>query len=352
MPLDHYRTLGRSALRVSPLALGAMNFDDGSWGTAPEDAFRILDQYFDLGGNFIDTANAYSGGQSEEVLGRYFSQRPERRQRAVLATKFGGTMRPDDPNAGGASRKAIREEIEASLRRLQTDYVDMYWMHQWDRHTPMEETLSTLDDLVRDGKVRALGVSNTPAWWIARAVTFAEWRDRAPIAALQDEYSLLARTPEGEQFGLAAELGLGIVPWSPLASGALSGKYTRATPTAGDTRRGAYVAPHVTENLFDLIDAMEEIARDVGGTVAAVALAWVRQQDAVTSTLIGARTVEQLEANLASIDVTLDAEQLMRLSAMTTPQLDYPMTVMDSIALPFQYGPTTINGLTSTEFQR
>nr|BFF17075.1 hypothetical protein GCM10025730_05960 [Promicromonospora thailandica] len=189
MPLDHYRTLGRSGLRVSPLALGAMNFDDGSWGTAPEDAFRILDRYFDLGGNFVDTANAYNGGQSEEVLGRYFAERPERRQRAVLATKFGGTMRPDDPNAGGTSRKAIHEEIDASLRRLQIDYVDLYWMHQWDRHTPMEETLSTLDDLVRAGKVRAIGVSNTPAWWVSRAVTLAEWRDRAPIAALQDEYS-------------------------------------------------------------------------------------------------------------------------------------------------------------------
>ncbi|GGR57768.1 aryl-alcohol dehydrogenase-like predicted oxidoreductase [Nocardioides luteus] len=352
MPLDHYRTLGRSGLRVSPLALGAMNFDDGSWGTAPADAFSILDRYFDLGGNFVDTANAYNGGQSEEVLGRYFAERPERRQRAVLATKFGGTMRPDDPNAGGASRKAIHEEIDASLRRLRTDYVDLYWMHQWDRHTPMEETLSTLDDLVRAGKVRAIGVSNTPAWWVARAVTLAEWRDRTPIAALQDEYSLLARTPEGEQFGLAKELGLAIVPWSPLASGALSGKYTRATPTAGDSRRGAHVAPHVGDALFDLVEVMEEIADDAGGTVAGVALAWVRQQDAVTSTLIGPRTVDQLNDNLASIDIDLNAEHLARLSAMTTPTLDYPMTVMDSIALPFQYGPTTINGLTSRAFQR
>jgi aryl-alcohol dehydrogenase-like predicted oxidoreductase len=352
MPLDHYRTLGRSALRVSPLALGAMNFDDGSWGTAPEDAFRILDRYFDLGGNFVDTANAYNGGQSEEVLGQYFSDRPERRQRAVLATKFGGSMRPDDPNAGGASRKAIREEIDASLRRLRTDYVDMYWMHQWDRHTPMEETLSTLDDLVRAGKVRAIGVSNTPAWWVSRAVTLAEWHDRAPIAAMQDEYSLLARTPEGEQFGVARALGLGIVPWSPLASGALSGKYTRATPTAGDTRRGAYVAPHVGEGLFSLVDILQRIADEVGGTVAGVALAWVRQQEQVTSTLIGARTVEQLDANLSSIDIELTSDQLTELSGHTTPQLDYPMTVMDTIALPFQYGPTTINGVTGRAFQR
>lgn len=352
MALDHYRTLGRSGLRVSPLALGAMNFDDGSWGTPPDVAFDILDRYFELGGNFVDTANAYNGGQSEEVLGRYFAKHPDLRARAVLATKFGGTMRPEDPNAGGASRKAIREEVEASLRRLQTDYIDLYWMHQWDVHTPMEETLQTLDDLVREGKVRAIGVSNTPAWWVARAVTLAEWRDRAPIAAVQDEYSLLARTPEGEQFGVARELGLAVVPWSPLASGALSGKYRRHEAADGDSRRAAHVAPHLNDAVFDLIDALDEVAQEVGGTIPGVALAWVRQQAMVTSTLIGARTRDQLDANLASIDIDLDRRHLDRLTTITDPDLDYPMTVMENIAKPFQYGPTTINGQTSTQFQR
>lgn len=352
MPLDHYRTLGRSGLRVSPLALGAMTFDDGSWGTPPEEAFRILDRYFDLGGNFIDTANAYNSGMSEQVLGDYFTAHPERRRRAVLATKFGGTMFPDDPNTGGASRKAIHDALDDSLRRLRSDYIDLYWMHQWDRHTPMEETLSTLDDLVRAGKIRAIGVSNTPAWWTARAVTLAEWRDRAPIAALQDEYSLLARTPEGEQFGAARALGLGIVPWSPLASGALSGKYTRSTPATDDTSRAAYVAPHLGERLFDLIDLLAQIASETGGTVAGVALAWVRQQDLVTSTLIGARTLAQLDANLASIDIELTSEHLAALDGLTKPELDYPLTVMESIAVPFQYGATTINGLSSTLFER
>lgn len=352
MSLDSYRTLGRSGLRVSPLALGAMNFDDGSWGSGPEDSFRILDRYFELGGNFVDTANAYNGGHSEKTLGDYFSTRPEQRARTVLATKFGGTMRPDDPNAGGATRKAIHEQLDASLRRLQTDYVDVYWMHQYDRHTPIEETLSTLDDLVRAGKVRAIGVSNTPAWWIARALTLAEFRDRAPIAALQDEYSLLARTPEGEQFGVAREFGLAVTPWSPLASGALSGKYTRAGQAPAESGRAGYVAAQLDDGLFDLIDVLERIASEVGGTVASVSLAWVRQQELVTSTLIGARTLKQLEQNLASIDLELDDNHLRELDELTAPSLDYPATVIDSISTPFQYGATTINGMTSTAFQR
>lgn len=261
-------------------------------------------------------------------------------------------MRPDDPNAGGATRKAIHEQLDASLRRLKTDYVDVYWMHQYDRHTPIEETLSTLDDLVRGGKVRAIGVSNTPAWWIARALTIAEFRDRAPIAALQDEYSLLARTPEGEQFGAAREFGLAVLPWSPLASGALSGKYSRTTRQAEGSGRANYVAGQMTESVFALLDVIERIAVEVDGTVASVALAWVRQQDIVTSTLIGARTLHQLEQNLASIDITLASEHLAELSALTQPTLDYPATVVDSISTPFQYGSTTINGLTSTAFQR
>lgn len=352
MSLDSYRTLGRSGLRVSPLALGAMNFDDGTWGSGPEQSFAILDHYVERGGNFVDTANGYNGGASEQTLGDWFRARPGSRDRTVLATKFGATMRPDDPNAGGASRKAIHEQLDASLRRLQTDYVDVYWMHQYDRHTPMEETLATLDDLVRAGKVRSIGVSNTPAWWVARALTIAEFRDRAPIAALQDEYSLLARTPEGEQFGAAREFGLAVLPWSPLASGALSGKYTRENQTAPGSGRAGYVAGQMNDELYDLVDLLQRIAGEVGGTVASVALAWVRQQDVVTSTLIGARTLEQLEQNLASIDIELTTDQLAELSVATTPTLDYPATVVDSISTPFQYGSTTINGLTSTAFQR
>ncbi|WP_413105703.1 aldo/keto reductase [Streptomyces sp. Inha503] len=351
MSLTAYRTLGRSGLRVSPLAFGAMNFDDGSWGSGPETSFAMLDHYLEAGGNFVDTANMYNGGASEETLGRYFAQRPGHRDRVVLATKFGGSMAPADPNSGGAGRKAIRAQLDASLRRLGTDYVDLYWMHQWDRHTPVEETLSTLTELVRAGKIHTIGLSNVPAWWVAEAVTTARLRDWEPVSALQVEYSLLARGVEGEIFGAARRFGLGITPWSPLASGALSGKYSRTTTEVAGSGRATYAAPHLTESTFVLLDALKKIADSLGTTVAAVALAWVRQRSEVTSTLIGARTQEQLVANLASLEVTLSDEQITELDGLTAPSLNYPYNLIDSM-VGFQQGDTTINGLTSEAFVR
>ncbi|MCZ9348127.1 aldo/keto reductase [Streptomyces sp. TRM76130] len=351
MSLTSYRTLGRSGLRVSPLAFGAMNFDDGSWGSGPETSFGLLDHYLDAGGNFVDTANMYNGGASEETLGRYFTQRPGRRERVVLATKFGGNMAADDPNSGGAGRKAIRAQLDASLRRLNTDHVDLYWLHQWDRHTPVEETLSTLTDLVRAGKVNAIGLSNVPAWWVAEAATAARLREWEPVAALQIEYSLLARSVEGEIFGAARRFGLGITPWSPLASGVLSGKYSRATSEVAGSGRTAYAAAYLNESTFVLLDALKAIADGLGTTVAAVALAWVRQRSEVTSTLVGARTREQLAANLASLDVTLTDEQIGDLNALTAPTLDYPHNMIESM-VGFQQGDTTINGLAAKAFVR
>lgn len=352
MTLDSYRTLGTSGLRVSPLALGAMNFDDGSWGSTPETSFEILDHYIDAGGNFIDTANQYNGGKSEETLGDYFERRPGRRDRIVLGTKFGGTLHPADPNGGGAGRKAIYGQLDESLRRLKTDYIDLYWMHQWDRHTPIEETLSTLDDLVRVGKIRAIGVSNVPAWWVGEAVGIARVRGWERIAALQVEYSLLTRTPEGEQFGAARALGLGITPWSPLASGVLSGKYSRSIRSVAGSGRSGYAAPSLTEPTFMLLDALAEVAGERDTTVAGVALAWVRQQAEVTSTLVGARTVSQLRANLASTDVVLSDAQIDHLASLSKPSLEYPMNVIHSFATGFLQGEATINGLSSTAFQR
>jgi len=352
MQLDSYRTLGRSGLRVSPLALGTMTFDDGSWGSAQEESFTILDHYLEAGGNFLDTANQYNGGASEETLGAYFTQRPWLRDRVVLATKFGGTLFPDDPNAGGAGRKAIRSQLEGSLRRLGTDYVDVYWMHQWDRHTRPEETLSTLDDLVRAGKVRAIGLSNTPAWWIAQAVTTASLRGWESVAALQVEYSLLARSVEGEQFGAARAFGLGVTPWSPLASGVLSGKYSREKTEVTGSGRSGYAAPLLTESTFALIDVLARIAGELDTTVAAVALAWVRQQREVTSVLVGARTLRQLQDNLTSIGITLSAEHLTELNALTKPRLEYPYPFLDEVGIGYQQGNTTINGRSSKEFQR
>ncbi len=352
MSLTSYRTLGTSGLRVSPLALGAMTFDnDSSWGSRPETSHAILDRYLEAGGNFVDTANMYNGGASEATLGAYFGKRPGVRDRMVLATKFGGSMAHDDPNSGGAGRKAIRAQLDASLRRLNTDYVDLYWMHQWDRHTPIEETLSTLTDLVRAGKVHAIGLSNVPAWQVAEATTAARLRDWEPVAVLQVEYSLLARSVEGESFGVARRFGLGVTPWSPLASGALSGKYSRATTQVTGSGRAAYAGPHLTESTFVLLDALSEIAGEHGASVAAVALAWVRHRPEVTSTLIGARTIEQLEANLASLDVTLTPEQATRLDTLTAPALNYPYNLIDSM-VGFQQGDTTVNGLAAQAFVR
>ncbi|WP_030154203.1 aldo/keto reductase [Streptomyces sp. NRRL S-244] len=350
--LGSYVTLGCSGLRVSPLALGAMTFGDESWGSSQEESFAITDRYLEEGGNFIDTANQYNGGASEETLGSYFAGRPGVRDRVVLATKFGATPDPSDPNAGGAGRKAVLAQLDASLRRLRTDYVDVYWMHMWDRHTPLEETLSTLNDLVRAGKVRAVGLSNTPAWWVAQAATTARLRGWECVAALQVEYSLLARTVEGEQFGAARAFGLGITPWSPLASGVLSGKYSRTRTTAPGSGRAGYAAPLLTEDTFAVLDVLERIAHDLGTTVAAAALAWVRQQQPVTSVLVGARNLDQLEKNMASAAVTLEPSQLAELSALTAPELNYPYPLTESVGIGFQQGDTTVNGVTSTAFRR
>ncbi|MFI9557585.1 aldo/keto reductase [Nonomuraea endophytica] len=350
--MNGYATLGRTGLRVSPLALGAMTFDDGSWGSARQESFAILDRYLQEGGNFIDTANQYNGGASEATLGAYFAQRPGVRDRIVLGTKFGATLQPNDPNAGGAGRKAILAQLEASLHRLNTDYVDVYWMHQWDRHTPMEETLSTLNDLVHAGKIRGIGLSNTPAWWVAHAATTATLRGWQAIAALQVEYSLLARTVEGEQFGAARAFGLGVTSWSPLASGVLSGKYSRATGTNTDSKRAGYAAPLLTESTYVLLDELERIAKDLHTTIAGAALAWVRQQQPVTSVLVGARTLAQLADNLASAEVSLDSSHMAELDVLTAPSLNYPHPFMDQVGIGFQQGDTTINGLAAAAFRR
>jgi aryl-alcohol dehydrogenase-like predicted oxidoreductase len=239
--------------------------------------------------------------------------------------------------------------IDESLRRLGTDYVDLYWPHNWDPHTPLEETISTLDDLVRAGKVRYVGLSDFPAWAIARAETLAELRGlRSRVAAIQLEYSLLERTVEGEQLGVAEELGLGVMPWSPLASGVLSGKYSRGGPPPQDSGRGQFAAPHLNSRTYDLLEAMGAVAAELGASVAAVALAWVRQQPRVTSTLVGARTVEQLDKNLASLDVTLEPEHLGTLDRMTTPQLGFPLEFLRSVGPGFLQGDTTIDGVTAT----
>ncbi|MYS23835.1 Predicted oxidoreductase [Streptomyces sp. DvalAA-14] len=352
MGLDSYRTLGRTGLRVSPLTLGAMTFGDASWGADTETSHRIIDRYRERGGNFLDSANGYNAGKSEETLGSYLAQHPGVRDRLVLATKFGGNMYPGDPNGGGAGRKAIMQQVEESLRRLGTDYIDLYWQHNFDRHTPIEETMATLNDLVRAGKIRYIGLSDTHAWEVARAGTIAEFRGWAPVAAIQVEYSLLQRTVEGELFGVAREFGIGVTPWSPLASGVLSGKYSRSNSAPEGSGRAQWAAAHLTEKTFTLLDVLQRIADDLNASVAAVALAWVRSRAEVTSTIIGVRTVKQLDDNLASLDVTIPDEQLAELAELTAPQLDFPAAFVTETAVPWQQGGTTINGVSSEPYSR
>src|SRR5689334_17394387 len=246
MPLDHYVTLGRSGLRVSPFCLGAMTFgEDNGWGSSVKDSEAILDRFIELGGNFIDTANAYTKGHSEKIIGDHIGRYKTQRDRIVIATKFYSNMYPGDPNGGGANRKSIIAACEQSLRRLQTGYIDLYWMHAWDRHTPIDETMAALDDLVRSGKVRYVGFSDTPAWKVAEAQTLARLRGLAPLIALQIEYSLLERTVEGELIPMAIEMGLGVTPWSPLKGGILSGKYTRQNAGQVKPDRGAWAESHL-----------------------------------------------------------------------------------------------------------
>ena len=347
MPLNSYLTLGHSGLRVSPFCLGAMTFgEDLGWGSSVPDSEAILARYLELGGNFLDTANGYTRGHSEVIIGDFFRQRGGR-DRAVIATKFFVNLFAGDPNGGGASRKAIVAQCDESLRRLQTDYIDLYYLHNWDRFTPVEETMSALDDLVRAGKVRYLGFSDAPAWKVAQAQLLAHFRGWAPLIGLQIEYSLMQRTVEGELIPMAQELGLGVLPWSPLKMGALSGKYTRANQARMQGRRAAFVGDF-TETQFDIIDAVQKVADELGTTVPAVALAWVQAQPDVTSTIIGARTMEHLEDNLKALDLHLSPEQLNSLNQVSKPNLNFPADFNRDLSPNFAHAGATVNGVPST----
>jgi len=329
MPLDHYVTLGRSGLRVSPFCLGAMTFgEDLGWGASVEDSEAILDRYLELGGNFIDTANGYTKGHSEKIIGDHIAHDRERRDRLVLATKFSTNLYVGDPNGGGSNRKSVIAACEQSLRRLRTDYIDLYWLHNWDKHTPIEETMAALHDLVQSGKVRYIGVSDTPAWKVTQAQLIAQFRGWAPFIALQIEYSLLERTVEGELLPMARELGLGVTPWSPLKGGLLSGKYTRQNAGTVTSGRAPRMAPLLGEKHYKIIDALTRIAAELGTSVAGVALAWVRARPGVSSTIIGARTLRQLEDNVKALEIELTAKQAAALDDLTTPELPFPLAFL------------------------
>jgi aryl-alcohol dehydrogenase-like predicted oxidoreductase len=314
------------------------------WGSSVSESERILDAFLARGGNFIDTANVYTLGHSEKIIGDHIGRHPSRRTHAVIATKFYGNLYKDDPNGGGAGRKSLMAACEQSLRRLQTDYIDLYWMHCYDKHTPIEETMRALDDLVRQGKVRYIGFSDTPAWKVAQAQTIAAFRGLSPLVALQIEYSLIERSVEGELMPMAQELGLGVTPWSPLKSGILSGKYRRGQENKAD--RGAWVTMNLNDRAFDIIDVLVRVAGEIGQTPARVALSWVQRQAGVASTIIGARTVAQLEDNLAALDFTLSTEHLSALNAVSRPTLNFPAEFL-ARAGSFMHPGLTVNGDTA-----
>lgn len=336
-------------MRVSPMCLGAMTFgEEWGWGSNVEDSKRILDRYIDLGGNFIDTANGYTKGHSEAIIGDHIGRHAARRERLVIATKFLTNMYRGDPNGGGAGRKSILAACEHSLRRLKTDYIDLYWMHFWDRLTPIEETVRALDDLVRAGKVRYIGFSDTPAWKVAQAQTTAILKGWTPLIALQIEYSLLERTVEGELIPAALELGLGITPWSPLKSGMLTGKYTRESATTVKPGRGMFVTRAFSDAAFDVVEALVKVAQEAGTTPARAALAWLQQRPGVVSSIIGARTMEQLEDNLGALEVQLTPQQIKVLDEISKPKLNFPHDFLLRAGV-FGFNGATIDGQTYPE---
>ncbi len=337
MSLTDYRTLGRSGLAVSPLALGTMTFGTARWGSGEDGSRAVFNAYVEAGGNFIDTADVYSGGRSEEMLGGFIAGRGLRDQ-LVVATKAGFAS-GGGPHAGGSGAKHLHAALDGSLRRLRTDHVDLFWLHVWDLVTPAEELLETMTALVRTGKIRYWGLSNTPAWYAAKLATLAAVRGRPAPVALQYFYSLVNRDIEDEHVPLAAEFGMGIVPWSPLAYGLLTGKYDRATVEAAGPRAGGLPRDAAkpgeerpdgdkrldganpfgdtlfTERNWTLVDALRRVADEAGQSPARVALSWVMGRPGITSTLMGVSRAEQVLDNAAALDVALSPEHRARLDA-------------------------------------
>ena len=329
--LNEYTTLGRSGLRVSPLSLGTMTFGtEWGWGSEEDVARSVFNTYIDAGGNFIDTANLYTEGRSEELLGKFIGERGLREQ-LVLATKFTFNPQPGDPNAGGNGRKSIYRSLEDSLRRLNTDYIDLYWMHAWDTVTPVEEVVSTFSDLIRAGKIRYYGFSDTPAWYVARAKTLAERNNENGLVALQLEYSLVERNIEREHIPAAQELGLGLCPWSPLAGGFLTGKYQQSGDTGKGEGRleiakesGNPIFHRFTDRNWAILKVLQDVAKQLNRPESQVSLNWVASQPGVTSTIIGASKLAQLEDNLGYADFEIPGELRERLDEVSAIDVVHP----------------------------
>jgi aryl-alcohol dehydrogenase-like predicted oxidoreductase len=331
MSLNTYYTLGRSGLRVSRLALGTMTFGtEWGWGADEDAARQLFNTYVDAGGNFVDTADLYTNGTSETWLGKFITER-NLRDRLVIATKFSYNAELGNPNAGGNGRKNILRAIEGSLKRLGTDYIDLYLLHTWDTITPAEEVMRTMDDLVRSGKVRHVGLSDTPAWYAARAQTLAEWRGYEPISTLQLEYSLVERNIEREFVSLGRELGMGIMVWSPLASGLLSGKYKPSEGSYSGEGRLETVKgisnpafQKFSDRNWAIVAELERVAQELGRSMAQVAVNWVAHRPGIASVIVGATKLAQLEDNLIALEFEMPPELVDRLDCISRPAAQFP----------------------------
>jgi aryl-alcohol dehydrogenase-like predicted oxidoreductase len=327
-----YRLLGNSGLRVSEAALGAMTFgDDWGWGAAKDEARKVYDAFREAGGNFIDTANFYTNGTSESFLGEFMKSH---RQNMVMATKFTMSAPGTDPNAAGNQRKNMMQSVEASLKRLQTDYIDLYWVHMWDQITPVEEVMRGLDDLVRAGKVLYTGISDAPAWWIAQANTLAHLRDWSPFIGLQIEYSLIERTVERDLIPMAKALNIGVTAWSPLAGGVLTGKYHGHGGSAGSPGEPGRMNNDMAKDFMPqrertdrIIAALKSVSDEIGRSMAQVALAWLRYSPVPVIPIIGARKLSQFQDNLASFELTLSEDQLKTLDEASRIELGFPYDI-------------------------
>jgi aryl-alcohol dehydrogenase-like predicted oxidoreductase len=344
-----YYTLGRSGLRVSRLALGAMTFGtDWGWGADKDTARRLVDRYAEEGGNFFDTADLYTNGVNETWLGEFIAERAMR-DKAVIATKFTFNAEPGNPNAGGNGRKNILRAVEGSLKRLNTEYIDLYILHAWDRVTPAEEVIRTFDDLVRAGKVRHVGLSDVPAWYASRMQAIAEARGYEPLSALQLEYSLTERNIENEFIPLGTEHGMGVMVWSPLASGLLSGKY-RPSQTGGEGAGRLDTMKNSTNPGFQkftprnwaIVAELEKVAKEVGRPMAQVALNWVANRPGVASVILGATKLVQLEDNLQALNFTLPPELMARLDLASAPERPFPYAMFGAELQGMIHGGVTV----------
>src|SRR5712671_1949323 len=337
-----YRLLGKSGLRVSEASLGTMTFgDEWGWGSPKTEAQKVYETYREGGGNFIDTANFYTNGTSEKFLGEFMQGH---RQSVVLATKYSNAAPGNDPNAAGNHRKSMMQAVEASLERLQTDYIDLYWLHIWDGITPVEEVMRGLDDLVRQGKILYAGISAAPAWWVAQANTLAELRGWTQFIGLQLEYSLIERTVERELIPMAKALNLGVLAFSPLGGGFLTGKYHgEGKPDGGRMTNEGVKAfyPEREQRAAMMISAVKSVSEQTGRSMAQVALAWLHHQTVPIIPIIGARKVSQLQDNLASLDLELSTEQLKSLDGASRIEPGFPQSIYDrEMVRAIRYGGT------------